>query len=42
MSPEEAYIVNAPTEVYDYDAPDQEELPQDTPLIPYDWGVKLR
>jgi dTDP-4-dehydrorhamnose 3,5-epimerase len=42
VSPEEAYIVNAPTEVYDYDAPDQEELPQDTPLIPYDWGVKLR
>jgi dTDP-4-dehydrorhamnose 3,5-epimerase len=39
---EEAYIVNAPTEVYVYDAPDQDELPHDTPLIPYDWGVKLR
>jgi len=34
---EEAYIVNAPTEPYCYDAPDQEELPQDTELIPYDW-----
>jgi dTDP-4-dehydrorhamnose 3,5-epimerase len=39
---EEAYIVNAPTEVYDYDAPDQEELPHDTERIPYDWGVTLR
>jgi dTDP-4-dehydrorhamnose 3,5-epimerase len=41
-SADEAYIVNAPTEVYVYDAPDQEELPHDTPRIPYDWGVKLR
>jgi dTDP-4-dehydrorhamnose 3,5-epimerase len=39
---EEAYIVNAPTEVYDYDAPDQHELPHDSPEIPYDWDVKLR
>ena len=42
VSPEEAYIVNAPTEVYAYDAPDQDELPHDTPRIPYDWGVRLR
>ena len=42
VSTEEAYIVNAPTEVYAYDAPDQEELPQDSPLIPYDWGIKPR
>ena len=39
---EEAFIVNAPTEVYHYEQPDQEELPPDTPQIPYDWGVKLR
>jgi len=39
---EEAYIVNAPTEVYRYDDPDQRELPHDTPEIPYDWGVRLR
>jgi len=39
---DEAYIVNAPTEVYHYDRPDQEELPPDTSRIPYDWGVKLR
>jgi dTDP-4-dehydrorhamnose 3,5-epimerase len=42
VSPEEAYIVNAPTEVYKYDRPDQSELPHDTPAIPYDWGVRLR
>ena len=42
VSPEEAYIVNAPTEVYQYDDPDQSELPHDTPAIPYDWGVQLR
>lgn len=42
MSLEEAFIVNAPTEVYVYDAPDQDELPHDTPAIPYDWGVRLR
>ncbi len=39
---EEAYIVNAPTEVYHSEQPDQEELPPDTSQIPYDWGVKLR
>jgi dTDP-4-dehydrorhamnose 3,5-epimerase len=42
VSVEEAFIVNAPTEVYVYDAPDQEELPHDTERIPYDWGVELR
>ena len=42
VSPEEAFIVNAPTEVYVYDAPDQRELPYDTPEIPYDWGARLR
>ncbi len=42
VSTEEAYIVNAPTEVYKYDAPDQRELPHDSPEIPYDWDVKLR
>ena len=41
-SVDEAYIVNAPTEVYKYDQPDQHELAHDTPEIPYDWGVRLR
>lgn len=39
---DEAYIVNAPTEVYRYEQPDQRELPHDTPVIPYDWGVRRR
>jgi dTDP-4-dehydrorhamnose 3,5-epimerase len=42
VSTEEAYIVNAPTEVYVYGAPDQDELPHDSDRIPYDWGVRLR
>jgi dTDP-4-dehydrorhamnose 3,5-epimerase len=42
VSLEEAYIINAPTEVYDYDTPDQRELPFDAPQVPYDWGVKQR
>ena len=42
VSVDEAFIVNAPTEVYDYDEPDQDELPHDTDLIPYDWGLRLR
>jgi dTDP-4-dehydrorhamnose 3,5-epimerase len=42
VSTDEAYVVYAPTEVYVYDNPDQEELAQDSPLIPYDWGIKLR
>ncbi len=42
VSADEAFIVNAPTEVYDYDEPDQDELPHDTDLIPYDWGLRLR
>ncbi len=42
VSTEEAYIINAPTEVYVYDAPDQEELAHDSERIPYDWGIALR
>ncbi len=42
VSTDEAFIVNAPTEVYKYDAPDQLELPHDSDAIPYDWGVRLR
>jgi dTDP-4-dehydrorhamnose 3,5-epimerase len=42
VSSEEAFVVNAPTEVYVYDAPDQDELPHDSDQIDYDWGVNLR
>lgn len=33
-----AYVVNVPTELYDYGAPDEVRRPHDDPAIPYDWG----
>ncbi len=35
-----ATIVNIPTELYDYENPDEHRLPFDDPEIGYDWGVK--
>jgi dTDP-4-dehydrorhamnose 3,5-epimerase len=35
-----ALIVNVPTELYDYDEPDEYRLPYDTDEIPYDWALK--
>lgn len=35
---EPAYIVNIPTEVYDYADPDEHRLPYDDGSIGYDWG----
>lgn len=40
VSTEEAFIVNMPTELYDYDSPDEHRLPWDTDLIGYDWSRK--
>ncbi len=37
-----ALIVNVPTELYDYDDPDEHRLPFDTDEIPYDWSLKHR
>ncbi len=37
----EAYVVNVPNELYDYDEPDEHRLPYDTPEIPYDWEIKM-
>jgi dTDP-4-dehydrorhamnose 3,5-epimerase len=33
-----AHVVNVPTELYDYDTPDELRRPYDDPGIPYDWG----
>jgi len=33
-----AHVVNVPTELYDYDEPDELRRPYDDPAIPYDWG----
>lgn len=36
---EPAYIINVPTEVYNYDEPDEYRRPFDDPEIGYDWDV---
>ena len=40
VSPEMALIVNIPTELYQYDRPDEYRLPPHTNQIPYDWARK--
>ncbi|HSK48158.1 MAG TPA: dTDP-4-dehydrorhamnose 3,5-epimerase family protein [Coriobacteriia bacterium] len=37
---EPAYIVNIPTQLYNYDDPDEYRLPFDDESIGYDWSVK--
>jgi dTDP-4-dehydrorhamnose 3,5-epimerase len=37
---EMALIVNVPTELYNYDQPDEYRLPPHTDQIPYDWSCK--
>ncbi|PSQ10336.1 dTDP-4-dehydrorhamnose 3,5-epimerase [Halobacteriales archaeon QS_5_70_15] len=36
---ERATVVNFPTNLYEYDDPDEERLPYDTDEIPYDWDA---
>ncbi len=40
ISPEMTLIVNVPSEVYNYQQPDEYRLPAHTSEIPYDWGRK--
>ena len=40
ISPEEAIIVNCPTETYKRDEPDEFRLPAHTSEIPFDWDRK--
>lgn len=40
ISESEAVVVNCPTEVYNYEKPDEYRLPYDTPKIPYNWETK--
>lgn len=35
---ERATLVNFPTNLYDYEDPDEQRLPADSPEIPIDWG----
>lgn len=39
---EKTLIVNLPTEVYNYQQPDEYRLPYDDPAIPYSWEVLHR
>jgi len=39
ISEEYALVLNVPTELYDYDKPDESRLPPDTDKIPYDWKL---
>ncbi len=41
VSEYEAYVVNMPTALYNYDDPDEHRLPWDAPEIPYDWAIKF-
>lgn len=36
----EAYIINIPNELYNYDKPDEFRLPFDDKTVPYKWKVK--
>lgn len=40
ISENEAIVINCPTELYNYEKPDEYRLPYDTKEIPYDWEVK--
>lgn len=40
VSENEAIVINCPTEVYDYQQPDEFRLPYDSDEIPYDWSLK--
>lgn len=42
VSQDVALIVNVPTELYNYDDPDEHRLPYDTDEIPYEWALKHR
>jgi dTDP-4-dehydrorhamnose 3,5-epimerase len=40
ISEDEAIVVNTPTEVYNYQEPDEFRLPAHNSNIPYDWNRK--
>lgn len=40
MGTEPAYLINLPTELYDYKAPDEHRVDPHSRTIPYDWARK--
>ncbi len=41
MGDKEAWIINIPTELYNYLEPDEYRVPYDSKEIPYDWEIKM-
>jgi dTDP-4-dehydrorhamnose 3,5-epimerase len=39
---EPVYVVNFPTELYNYAQPDEFRIPSNSKDIPYDWDVQLK
>lgn len=42
ISQEESFVINIPSEPYDYDSPDEFRAPWDTPDIPYSWDIVFK
>jgi len=42
VGPEPVYLVNFPTELYNYKEPDEFRIPYDSKDIPYDWDVQMK
>jgi len=42
IGPEEAVVVNCPTEPYNCKDPDEHRIPFDSPTVPYDWEIKMK
>jgi dTDP-4-dehydrorhamnose 3,5-epimerase len=41
ISETESLVINIPTELYDYDNPDEHRLPFNTDEIPYNWDIEM-
>jgi len=39
---DEAIVINCPTEVYNYETPDEFRVDPFSPEVPYDWSLKMR
>jgi dTDP-4-dehydrorhamnose 3,5-epimerase len=42
ISETESMVVNLPTEKFNYEAPDEQRLPYNTPEIPYTWEIEFK
>lgn len=42
ISEQEGVVINFPTELYNYEQPDEYRIPYDDPQVPYDWGLKIQ